>query len=169
MFIRTAFLLVALLAGAAGCNEPPPAPVDGGASFVSAVVERRLAGARRILGARGFRAQAPVNRGFLVEGDATAFEYRLRADACYVLSIASVDSLGIRVRLFDAQGQTIGATPRADTGNAVRGIAQSLCPTSTGPHYVSLKAVRGQGVVAAELFVGPRGAVIRTDDVFGGP
>lgn len=150
-----------------GCDlaeraEPAPAPVAAPPEMVSPRLEARLATAAAEAEERGFVPRGEVSRDFLVEKDSLVVSVTLPSERCQV--VTAVASAGLRelsIGVYDSGGGEIASASKPGAGLALR-----FCPDVPGMHYIAVRSVSGDGLVAVRRFEGPTGIDLDLEALF---
>src|SRR5688572_18801678 len=149
-----ALFLAALL----GCVTPEPEAPDvqpswgpgAGAPEPLDALSRRFGRLRARMRDRGYREEARLGRGFLLEGESVDVPLDLVTDRCTTLvALAGGGMRTLEMALFDGEGVE---TSRSDVGN--EGALVHVCPQvgragpPIAPYYLVLTAAEGSGAIA---------------------
>lgn len=137
-------------------DEPPRA-----AEFRSPRLDATLESAARVVRTRGFAAEGPVWRAFLVEQGSDVRSIGMRTGSCYVvLAVGSSAMRELDLRVFDADGAEVARETEQGPVAALR-----FCPAQSGTYYAASRSAAGSGLYAASAFRGPTGLAFRVEDV----
>ena len=159
VFWRTGLVVSLLVAcGVDTVAEEEQAPTAD--EYVSEALDDELTAIGGRVQQRGYTPEAEVWRGFLVDGSVATRRLGLRSGQCLAwVAVGSPQLRALEISVHDGDGAEMVRSAPGEWG--VR-----YCAATSGVHFAVLRA-EGDGLFAARRFDGPRGIVMRFDDLRG--
>src|SRR5688500_3301549 len=117
-------------------------------------MSRRFGRLRARMRDRGYREEARLGRGFLLEGESVDVPLDLATDRCTTLvALAGGGMRALDMALYDGDGAEVGRSDVLGEGALVH-----VCPQvgrggpPIAPYYLALRAHEGAGAIAAGAF-----------------